>query len=127
MSLRNQTHTPLEVIVVDDGSTSQESTEFLDKLESTDEYFYSKQWKVLRQANAHVGAARNAGADIAAGEFLLFMDDDNYAKPHEVSTFVQAAIASVWRCAYSKARLSSSTSTSHHKNRVLCRNEKWAF
>ena len=81
---------------MDDGSTSKESVEFLDNLESQDEYFSSNKWKIIRQANAHVGAARNAGAEVATGEFILFMDDDNYAKPQEVSTFLQAALASVW-------------------------------
>lgn len=37
------------------------------------------------------GAARNLGAKKARGEYLLFMDDDNYAKPYEISTFVQVA------------------------------------
>lgn len=37
------------------------------------------------------GAARNLAAKKAKGEFILFMDDDNYAKPDEVSTFVNVA------------------------------------
>ena len=43
----------------------------------------------------HIRAAtRNAAAAHAHGEYLLFMDDDNLARPHEVETFVAAALHS---------------------------------
>src|SRR5205807_8616085 len=53
--------------------------------------FQERGWVVLRQENRYLGAARNQAARRAHGEFLLFMDDDNYAKPHEVSTLVRVA------------------------------------
>ena len=37
--------------------------------------------------------ARNLAASKAKGEYLLFMDDDNAAKPGEVSALVAAAVA----------------------------------
>lgn len=39
-------------------------------------------------------AARNLVARHASGEYLMFMDDDNVAKPFEVETFVTAALNS---------------------------------
>ena len=44
------------------------------------------------QSNGYLGAARNAGWRTANGEFVLFMDDDNYAKPNEVTVMIQAAL-----------------------------------
>jgi O-antigen biosynthesis protein len=35
-----------------------------------------------------LGAARNLAASKARGKYLLFMDDDNFAKPDELSTFL---------------------------------------
>lgn len=81
----------IELIVVDDGSTLPESEHTLDRLERR---FALKGWKVVRQKNAYVGAARNTAARHASGEYLLFMDDDNVAKPNEVSSFVNAALYS---------------------------------
>lgn len=39
----------------------------------------------MRTENQYLGAARNTGAQFARGQYIVFMDDDNYAKPHEVS------------------------------------------
>ncbi|HEY9508952.1 MAG TPA: glycosyltransferase [Verrucomicrobiae bacterium] len=41
--------------------------------------------------NRYPGAARNTAARVALGEYIMFMDDDNCAKPHELSTFVKVA------------------------------------
>ncbi|GAQ86323.1 hypothetical protein KFL_002820190 [Klebsormidium nitens] len=76
-----------EVVLVDDGSTQEDAIRFLDEIEPV---FQSRGWRVYRQANAYLGAARNAGARLAKGKYILFMDDDNWAKPHEVSTYVRA-------------------------------------
>ena len=48
--------------------------------------------RVGRQDQLGPGAARNLASTMVAPatEFLLFMDDDNIAKPHEVATLVQA-------------------------------------
>ena len=44
---------------------------------------------LLLSFSSLLGAARNFAAKKARGKFLLFMDDDNYAKPYEISTFVR--------------------------------------
>lgn len=85
-SLTRQTYNNFEVVLTDDGSVSPAALAYLDDLE---EVFAKRQWKIIRQKNLHAGAARNASARAAAGEFLLFMDDDNIAKPHEIETFVE--------------------------------------
>jgi GT2 family glycosyltransferase/glycosyltransferase involved in cell wall biosynthesis len=88
-SLRKQDYPRLEVIVVDDASTDPAAQPYLDKLEVE---FAERGWKLERSpVNRFATGARNAAARLARGEYLLFMDDDNVAKPHEVSTLVRAA------------------------------------
>ena len=90
-SLREQTYRNFEVILVDDGSPSEEATAYLDAIESE---FASRRWQIIRQPNSYLGAARNTAAQAANGEYLLFMDDDNVATPDMLTTFVNAAVAS---------------------------------
>jgi O-antigen biosynthesis protein len=87
-SIRGLDYPNIEVILVDDGSTEAEALTYLKELEGE---FATRNWKLIRQENRYLGAARNKAAAQARGEYLLFMDDDNVAKPHEVSTFVRAA------------------------------------
>jgi glycosyltransferase involved in cell wall biosynthesis len=87
-SLRGQDYTKFEVVLVDDGSREPPALAYLDELEAE---FSSKGWTIIRQENKYPGAARNNAARHSAGEYLLFMDDDNYAEPHEISTFIRVA------------------------------------
>ena len=89
-SLVAQDYPNFEVVLVDDGSTGPEACAFLEGLERA---FQERDWQLVRQENRYLGAARNNAARHARGEYLLFMDDDNYAKPHEISTFVRAALS----------------------------------
>ncbi|MGO9017240.1 MAG: glycosyltransferase [Syntrophobacteraceae bacterium] len=90
-SLRRQDYPNFEVLLVDDGSNDPEALAFLDQLEPE---FEIRGWRIIRQENSYVGAARNNAARHARGEYLLFMDDDNYAEPNEISTFIRAAVHS---------------------------------
>jgi O-antigen biosynthesis protein len=87
-SLAGQDYENFEVIVVDDGSTSGEAIQYLAELEP---WLASRQWHLIRQENRYLSAARNTGARAATGEYLMFMDDDNFAKVEEISTFVKVA------------------------------------
>jgi GT2 family glycosyltransferase/glycosyltransferase involved in cell wall biosynthesis/thioredoxin-like negative regulator of GroEL len=88
-SIEAQDYPNIEVVVVDDCSNQPETIAYLDSLESR---FRERGWQLLRQPeNRFPGAARNRAARTARGEYILFMDDDNVAKPHEISTFVRVA------------------------------------
>lgn len=87
-SLAAQDYSAFEVVLVDDGSTSPEALACLDQLAPQ---FAARGWTLVRQPNRYLGAARNTAAHHARGEFLLFMDDDNLAKPNEIRTLMLAA------------------------------------
>lgn len=87
-SLKQQTYTNFELIIVDDESTKPETIEYLQKLSKTTFPF---DCRLIRQPWSYLGAARNMAALHACGEYLLFMDDDNVAKPEEIETLVQIA------------------------------------
>ncbi len=89
-SLRAQDYPHFEVVLVDDGSTKPEAIAFLAALELE---FKQRGWQIVRQENRYLGAARNNGARHTRGEYLIFMDDDNFAKPHQISTFMRIARA----------------------------------
>jgi glycosyltransferase involved in cell wall biosynthesis/GT2 family glycosyltransferase len=90
-SICRQDYPRLEVVLVDDGSDTPEAEATLAALEPA---FAARGWTLIRQNNRYLGAARNRAVDAARGEFVLFMDDDNLAEPHEIRTFVGAATTS---------------------------------
>lgn len=74
-SLQAQTYPDWEAIVVDDGSTDA-SPDLCRAWAARDSRI-----RVLRQENAGVSAARNAGIAAAAGSFLAFVDADDRLEP----------------------------------------------
>lgn len=87
-SLRRQSYAHFNVVLVDDGSPSAAAQAYLDSLAGE---FAQRGWQLVRQPNAYLGAARNTAARHAEGDYLLFMDDDNLAKPDELAVFAAVA------------------------------------
>ena len=71
-SLQNQTCTSYEILLVDDGSTDG-SGALCDKLADDDVRI-----RVIHQENQGAAAARNAAIEIARGDYLYFMDGDDW-------------------------------------------------
>lgn len=75
-SVLDQDHTALEVIVIDDGSRDN-SGAICDEYAARD-----SRVKVIHQPNGGAAAAKNAGLRIATGEYLSFVDSDDYLDPN---------------------------------------------
>lgn len=71
-SILSQTYADLEVILVDDGSPDR-SGEICDGFAKMDSRI-----RVIHKANGGIGDARNAGLVVAQGEFIGFVDSDDY-------------------------------------------------
>lgn len=84
-SILNQTLSDLELICVDDGS-SDSTLDILRGYEAAD-----PRVRVLIQENAGAGAARNNGLRLAKGEYLSFLDADDFFEPEMLRETVDAA------------------------------------
>jgi glycosyltransferase involved in cell wall biosynthesis/GT2 family glycosyltransferase len=87
-SIRRQTYPNIELVLVDDGSDESGAREALERLRAE---FTSRRWTLLSEPRRFPGPARNVAACHAHGRYLLFMDDDNVARPDEVEVLVRAA------------------------------------
>lgn len=96
-SIRQQTYTDFELILVDDGSTDG-SGELCDKLATEDTRI-----RVIHKPNDGVSSARNAGIYAATGEYITFCDSDDYLEPDYLEILVQTAkynpdCGHIWCC-----------------------------
>lgn len=71
-SVKNQTLSDIEIICVDDGSTD-DSLNILREFEETDDRIH-----VFSQKNSGVSSARNLGISKSSGEYIIFVDGDDY-------------------------------------------------
>jgi glycosyltransferase involved in cell wall biosynthesis len=86
-SIRRQSYPNMEVLVCDDGShTTQAKAVF----ESEKAKAATSNWHFFQQENQGVGLARNAAAAQAEGDYLVFMDADNVARPEMIERMVVA-------------------------------------
>lgn len=74
-SLENQTFRKIEIICIDDGSEDS-SGKIIDKFVARDRRF-----RKVKQENKGAGAARNKGLSIARGEYIIFLDSDDFFEP----------------------------------------------
>ncbi|RRR57787.1 glycosyltransferase family 2 protein [Streptococcus suis] len=72
-SVLNQTYEEFEILLVDDGSTDGITSNICDKLAAKDDRV-----KVFHQTNGGQSIARNTGIKNASGDYILFLDGDDF-------------------------------------------------
>ncbi len=77
-SIINQTYNNLEILLVDDGSPDQ-CGEICDKYAKKD-----KRIKVIHKENGGLSDARNIALDLSRGEYILFIDSDDYVATNHI-------------------------------------------
>lgn len=85
-SVLRQSYTEWELILVDDGSSDGSGTECDSYLEQ------DTRIRVIHQTNKGVSSARNAGLDIAEGEYILFLDSDDYFEENALCLIAERMI-----------------------------------
>jgi len=82
-SILNQTYTNYEIIAINDGSTDN-SKEIISQYEKK----YPNIIKHIEQENIGVAKTRNKGINIATGNYIMFIDNDDYIDNDYIQTFV---------------------------------------
>lgn len=82
-SLVNQTYTDIEIICVNDGSTDS-SLQIMEEYAQKDNRI-----KIINQENQGVSVARNVGIDNATGDYILFLDSDDWLELEACETIVK--------------------------------------
>lgn len=84
-SIIGQTYHILEIILIDDGSPDR-CGEICDEYAAKDPRIH-----VIHQQNAGLSAARNAGLDIASGDYIMFVDSDDWVEKNTCETVLMIA------------------------------------
>lgn len=85
-SLLGQTLKDIEIIMVDDGSPDN-CPKLCDEYEKTD-----SRVKVIHKKNGGLGYARNSGLDVASGEYVAFVDSDDFIEDSMYAKLYNAAV-----------------------------------
>lgn len=86
-SLINQTYKNIEIILVNDGSSDN-------SLKICKEYEEHTNLRVITQENQGVSAARNKGLETSTGEYVMFVDSDDYIESNMVEEMIKKVIKS---------------------------------
>lgn len=82
-SLQKQTYKNIEIIIVDDCSTDG-TKEYLQQLSQQDDRVHY----VLKEKNSGACASRNIAIEMAQGEFITGLDDDDYFQSDRIESFI---------------------------------------
>lgn len=98
-SVLSQKYQNIEIILIDDGSTD-DSSKICDEYARQDNRII-----VIHKANEGVSKARNIGIDVATGEYITFLDSDDYVEDTYVERMLELLIkfnADISICGYSQ-------------------------
>ena len=84
-SVINQTINDIQIILVDDGATDN-SGQICDEYAKKD-----KRITVIHKQNQGLGFARNTGLDVANGDYIFFLDSDDWILPYSIKELYEIA------------------------------------
>ena len=84
-SVRNQTYKNIEIVLVDDGSPDN-CPQMCDELAQKDSRI-----KVIHKENGGLSDARNKGLELSTGDYVIFLDSDDYIDVDSCERFLQYA------------------------------------
>lgn len=96
-SVINQTYKDVEILLIDDGSTDN-SLNICNELAQEDSRI-----RVLHQENSGVATARNRGIDCASGEYIFFLDSDDWIEKetlYELKTAMEDSSSDICFCGF---------------------------
>ncbi len=105
-SVLSQTFRDIEILLIDDGSTDS-SGQLCDELTLTDGRI-----RVIHKENGGIGDARNTGIDHAQGEYLIFLDSDDYIDADMLETLYGLVLKY-------KTKIAACTIADHFKTREV--------
>lgn len=117
-SLVNQSLKDIEIILVDDGSPDN-CPKMCDEYAQNDDRI-----KVIHKQNAGLGYARNSGLEIATGEYVAFVDSDDYVNTAMYETLYERAYitnADATFCGFN----TEVTKDVWHESREVVKDEQW--
>lgn len=85
-SIVNQTYKNLEIIIVNDGTKDN-------SMKIVEEYLQDKRIKVINKENGGLSSARNRGIEEATGEYISFVDSDDYIDLNLYNTIVSEMLS----------------------------------
>lgn len=106
-SIINQTFKDFEAFFVNDGSTDKHVLPILEEYQKKD-----KRITVINQDNRGLSAARNSALEKCSGEFIAFLDSDDFYEPHFLELMLKAqeeTNADIVGCEFQKIKKSNET------------------
>ena len=85
-SVTSQTYQNLEIVIVDDGSTDGSGSICAHYAERDDRIL------LIRSENKGLASARNLGLGSICGEYISFIDSDDWVEPHMIEKLLEAAL-----------------------------------
>ena len=111
-SVLQQSFADWEVVCVNDGSTDNSSA-ILEEYAAIDERI-----KVVKQPNAGTAAARNTGIRMAQGDYIVFLDSDDWLENHALQTIAEKLKGEEVLC-FSGRRFIEATQEYHEADTLL--------
>lgn len=101
-SIASQTHQPLELIIVDDQSTRDQSVPVVCAWLTSNEARFDRAVLIRHRVNRGLAAARNSAFALARTDYVFVMDADNRLYPRAIARLQEAARERTYDAAYSQ-------------------------